>query len=306
MYMSTSSMKKVSAAAVAAVLGFSAMSRAATLPYNTGFEPAPMTDSDGQSYIPGTLIGQGASAGGSGWQAAPGSSATANVVIAPAAIDGAQSVTLTTNNSGSESTAYSDFINTSLAGGSPVNDGSNPSVNMAGSPLAGGPDTFSVSFKMNTALGSSTSNEAGAEIFNESGNVLASLFAVYSPTSGTETIQVFDGANGGLMNSSIQAAGDGITGTYTLSLDLADNTFTVSDSATGQTSAAFELGSTAYMNGTYDGLIGGISLATIDNGGGVSSATFDDLSVVPEPASFAMVGLGGLLLLAKRPKKRLA
>jgi hypothetical protein len=55
----------------------------------------------------------------------------------------------------------------------------------------------------------------------------------------------------------------------------------------------------------FSGKFGGFAISTVDTGA-VGSATFDSLNIVsaiPEPASFAMIGIGTLLALARRPKR---
>jgi hypothetical protein len=47
----------------------------------------------------------------------------------------------------------------------------------------------------------------------------------------------------------------------------------------------------------------------VDVGSGNASGTFSDLTVttaIPEPASIAMIGIGGVMLLARRPKRQQA
>ena len=72
--------------------------------------------------------------------------------------------------------------------------------------------------------------------------------------------------------------------------------FTVSSSALGGTPIGTFKMDTAGLTTIQE-----IGIGT-DNKG-TNSAFFDNLTVVPEPTGVAMVGLGSLLLLAKRPKR---
>jgi hypothetical protein len=289
MYMSILSFKKVSAAAIAATLGFSAMAKAASVPYSTSFENPP--------YAAGTNL----VTGGYGWTGLTGSGDNndASATITGGTFNtGAQSVNMSVAGSGTiASPSYSDYYNSSAI--SP------------GSPLSlpkGSFQDLNVSFAMNTKLGAYTNNGTmtnaltGVDIFDSTGSVVASLFAgvanggpvLYTNNSSGQEVDI-NTING--FSGDSYTSGDGNWGTYKISVDPTAGTFTVTYGSQSYTSTL----------GAYSGSIEAVSIASIDQGV-TGGAYFDDLSITtaaPEPASIAMIGLGGLMLLAKRPKKRL-
>ena len=276
MQMTTSSMKKISAAAIVAVLGLSGMSHAAQIPYYTTFPIAPATDVQSQSYTAGTLEGQ------NGWKDEAGDPTNVASV-------GATGVTL---NAAPAAGAYSDVYNSNIA------DHTGTNLNPA---TYGG--FVNVTYKLNItaptgsqSIASVTNPESaagfGVDVLGSDDSLLASLYTVANPAHAGEEDVVIDGGTPSQVTDPILAPpGNGTTETYTLAMNFTNNTFQV-----------FAGG---VAGGTYAlpaGLqIGGIALGT-DNGG-TDQAVFSAFQVVPEPASLAMVGLGGLMLLARRPKR---
>jgi hypothetical protein len=264
------------------------MSYAATLPYTTGFEANGTGDSAGQSYTgspAGTaLVGQNA------WAYVGGQGTSPANVITTGAIDGSQSVKLSTVGTaggaapGLATTIFTDVYKADLTAA-----------------LTAGSD-LNISFDLNTALGTNGTHgaQAGVEVLDSTtNNVVASMF-VANEGNGTPDLTISNGNNGTKDVPGYATAGDGNTGRYTLSVD----------PNTGQFAVLY--GGQAVTSGTFPGELGKsvlISFATIDQGGAAESATFDNLSissVVPEPASVGMIGLGTLMLLLKRPNKRIA
>jgi hypothetical protein len=258
MHMSISSIKKISAAAVAAVLGFSAVSHAATI-YSDPTTPVSGTYSNIDP--PGT----------------PGSTFTGGTLAMPG--DGTPG-----------SADYSDYVPTA---------GDGTTLVPTAPPGASGGQVLTISFSMNTTIaGSSAADPAvGVEAIDSNGNITASLFSQYGP-DGLPDLLVSDGSNNTINVPGFATDASGSTGTYTLTLDPTNNTYFVQYG--GQTFAG-EL----WSANTPDLTIAGVSLAGIDQGiaGSASFGNFSVVTSVPEPASIAMIGLGGLMLLAKRPKR---
>jgi hypothetical protein len=301
----STSMKKISAAAFAAVVGLSVVSRAASIPYFTSFETAPAADAEGQTYNAGTLatIGAGTppSVGQNNWTAEDTENTVNNATAvvqnnAANAQYGSQSVLLTTTGNGSTgSPLYSDYYNATVAD----HTGSIASTPGTAYPTVAYQDV-NTSFGMDTHI--STGNTlTGMEIFDSNDDVIASVFTAHAvggnvlyTENATLPPEQIDTANGFASNSFAPA--DGTYGTYTISINATGKTYTVADGGNSYTLA---------LPSDFSGSIGGFAFATIDQGN-IGSANFDNLSVVtstPEPASIAMIGLGGLLLLAKRPKR---
>jgi hypothetical protein len=284
MYMSTSSLKKVSAAAVAAVLALAGASHAAqiTLPYVTNFSSTP--DSNGGTYTTGALVGQ------NGWVNDGGNAAVTATVGPPA-------VTLTTGSTGINSEQL--FYNSNVAD----HNGTVLTPATYGNQIVVG-YTLGINAGGTVAADGAPISRFGTQIVDGSDNLLAALFTA-PPTDpppapqgapGEEDIYVQSGNNGAVVNT-------GLTGysneTYSIALNFTAHDFVVT--ANGVPSAAYPFDPSELSAST----IGGIGLYT-DNAGSGNSAVFSNFSVLPEPTGFAMIGLGGLLLLAKRPSRRLA
>ncbi len=304
--MSMLSIKKISAAAVAAALSVSAISKASPITtqppispyatntpvYSASFE-YPSGDSQGNPYTPGFLVNQGGTATHA-WAAYPeGEVTTDATVVAPGLNASGQAVKLQMGNQGAtpSSPVYSDYYKQDLT---PI--------------LQSGMST-NVSWTMNTNL--TTSNDfAGIEVF-DANQTIASLFV--GNVGGDQEVEVYDAGTGNLKPVDtvhgykdgaaplgfMHGATDGVSGNYQISIDPTNHSFTVSFG--GQTYTTV-LGAT----GTVGDQITGIAFASIDQSGTAASATFDDLSVfqsTPEPASVFMIGIGGLILMAQRPKR---
>jgi hypothetical protein len=303
--MSTLSMKKISAAAVAAVLSVAGVSHAAqiTLPYTTNFTTTP--DSNGDTYTATSLDGAGI--GQNNWVD------ETNEPTGVAAVNAGGGVTLSASpQTGALAGAFSDVYNSNLAGHAAGNGIVTPLTPPASNQLVIGYNML-----VNTPTGSQTKDSAtnpfsaagfGMEVLGADDKIIANLFDVAEPSTGPgatpphsttpeEDIEVNRGATGDTTLSNTDPIGigpaNGIKDSYSISLNFTAQTFQV------------------FVNGVTDGVnyhfantesqVGGITFST-DNGG-TDTAVFSNLSVVPEPASMALIGLGGLLLVGRRPKR---
>ena len=311
--MSTSSIKKVSAAAIAAVLCFSSVSYAApispiVLPYTTNFSTV-VPDTNGDTYTTGSLYGQANDGATGGWVGETGEPQDVATV-------GASGVTLfSVPGVGSFSGAASDVYNANLA------DHPAAGSNGAGNPLVASSygNLVTINYNLNihpadsspgnTSVGAtgglSSASAFGVRVLDSNDDLIAALFTA-PPSSGSvgeEDVYVTSGTNGKTNTLNIGPA-TGNNGAYTLSMDFAHHDFSVL--VNGVATAAGTDIPMDTANSPYTPLtdsIGGISLFT-DNAG-TNSATFD-FTVTPEPTSIAMIGVGGLMLLARRPKKQMA
>jgi hypothetical protein len=272
----------IMAAAVAMGLSISRTSMAAGLPYSTGFETTP--DSAGNTYAGSptgvNLITQNT------WAYLSGEGTSPATVITTGAIDGSQSVQLSTLGTAGGATTlhpiYTDVYKTDLTASLPSNA------------------NLSFNFDLKAALGTngSAGAQAGVEIIDaNTDNIIASMF-VANEANGTPDLLISDGANGEKNVPLFATAGDGVEGNYTLSVNASTGQFTVLYGGQSVSSAIFA--------GETPGTPVLISLATVDQGGSPESAVFDNLSVVPEPASVGMISVGGLIMLAKRRRARIA
>jgi len=278
------------AAAVSLSLGAS-FARAGGLPYSTSFETTP--DAQGQTYTTGNIQGQ------NGWVNETGEPAGEATVTNTTAANGSQSVQIT-----SQSNGYADYYNSSLADHPAAGTNASP----AGTPL--NPATYGgivdITFSLDHASpgNGETSNPLnrsgfGLDVLDQNDNIIASLFTKTS-VSGQNDLVVTNGTS--TPDTTVAGpAGAGLPdntwGTYHMELNFNNDTFTVF--VNGNAASA-----TYAMNSLAGNQIGGIAFAT--DGSGTNTAFFDSLSVVPEPASVGMVSLGGLLMLAKRRRARLA
>jgi hypothetical protein len=323
MYMSTSSIKKVSAAAIAAVLGLTGISHAAqiTLPYITNFSGTP--DTNGDVYTNGALQGQ---AGGSGAGTLSGSDGWVNEngeTNDTATVSIATGTVLMTTPSVATPGSWSDIYNSNLAdhpAGLYGPGGSGPTGNSNGNGVPLNPATYgnkiNVNYTMTINAGGGTATDGapasgfGSRVLDQNDNLLAALFTAppaglpsTGPTAGEEDVYVQSGSGtlDTVTDTHLVGPAAGFTGVYSIDLDFQNKDFTVYlNGVSTPQSTDIPFGSTEQGAGLQ---IGGVAFSS-DNNGALNSATFD-FSVVPEPASIAMVGLGGLLLLAKRPKKNL-
>jgi hypothetical protein len=305
--MSTSSIKKVSAAAVAVVLGITGLSHAAPvqLPYFTSFQTTP--DSNGDTYAPGQLEGQGhnnvnipSDSTSTGWVDETGEPTNVATVLAAGAgvqLNAAPGV-------GSLAGAFSDVYNSNLA--------DHPAAGSNGNGIALTPPVtglVNIDYNMkitaptignglSSASGTNSFSKAGfgVEVLNSNDQVLASLFAVSNPAHAGEVDAEVNESQGNQKTDPILVPpADGVNATYSIDLHFNTQSFTVFINGTQGGTYQFANASTA---------VGGIAFAT-DNLG-TDQAVFTNLSVVPEPASLAMIGLGGAMLLIRRRPKRLA
>lgn len=302
------STKKISAAVLAVVLGGSAISHAAPtgLPYKTNWTAGGYpSDTNSDTYTSSAL--QGATGAGQGHNNGSDTASYGWVneigeYNTLATVQAAGGVTLTASQTSSGSTAsvpvYSDVYNSNLA--------DHPATTTNGNGLALSAATYgnliNVQFGLNVAvpgvgqtsvLGGSGAG-FGVEILGSDDQLIASLFDVSNPNhAGEQDVVVNQSAAGHQATDPTLVGGtDGTTATYAIALNFTNQTFTVFVNGTkGGTYAFATSGETA---------IGGVALAT-DNFGN-NTATFSNLSVVPEPASVSMIGLGTVMLLSRRRK----
>ncbi len=304
--MSTSSIKKVSAAAIAAVLGLSGLAHAApiVLPYTSNFSTTPGLYGNGDVYTNGSLYGQapGVATGTTGWVSEIGEPTDTATVAGATTGNGTVTLTSAVNGGTTAAPNWSDVYNSNLAdhpaglyGGSTGNGLALSSATYGGK--------VNVSFSMDVlgtgSLGANGTAAAGfgARVLDSSDNLLAALFVKGDPSvPGEVNVDVQSGTDNALITG-LTGPANGNTATYTIALDFQHQDFQVFVNGFESADIPFGTGETGVT------AIGGISFAT-DNLGN-NSAVYSNFSVVPEPASFAMVGLGGLMLLAKRPGKRL-
>ena len=301
--MSMLSIKKLSAAAVAAVaavavLGFSAVTHAApiVLPYQTFWTSG--HDSNGDSYGPGLLEGQGHNSGtdngSTGWVDETGEPTNVASVLA-----GNAGVQLNAAPAGGE---YSDVYNSNLADHTSSN-GNGVALNQAtygnfinvNYTMSITQPTIGNGYSMSSATNTFSKAGFGVEVLGANDTLIASLFTVPNPNHvGEEDVEVATGTNAAVTDAILAPPANGVSSTYSIALNFTNNTFTVF--------AGAQRGGTYALAAAENGIqIGGIALAT-DNAG-TDAAVYSAFSVVPEPASLAMIGLGGLVLLARRPKR---
>jgi hypothetical protein len=262
--MKTASFKKISAAALAAVLGFSVVSKA-----------APITSySDNNSPLTGTYTES---------DSAPN-----------AATYSAGVVTLNNANTPS-SPGYSDF--------QPSTPGSAVTFSsLSAAPETSGGTLVTIQFTMNTSISTAPQSAVGLSVEDNNGDIVASLLSTYGADHLPDGI-ASDGADGGVaIPGPFATAADGVNAVYTLTLDPTNNVYFANYN--GETYEG-----TMWQGGLSGLSLSDFSLAAVDIGSGNGSATFSDLTIttaVPEPASIAMIGIGGVMLLARRPKRQQA
>jgi hypothetical protein len=312
MYMSTSSIKKVSAAAVAAVLGLAGISHAASspvvLPYFTNFTASP--DTNGDTYTATSLYTQGndGSPATGGWVSETGETAN-TVTVNPTGGVTMNSVYEAPVSSVSQ---WSDILNSNLAdhpaAGAAGNFGATAPLN----PIGNGSNAVVVSYNLTVPAGGSTAANGapaagfGVRVLDQSDNVIASIFTAPSADSHATNEQDVNWQTGGQSPDNGGAATDLATNpeggnSYALSINFSARDFTIYVNGVADASSTNIPFDHALPNGSAE-TIGGITLGT-DNLG-TNSAVFSDFFVVPEPASIAMLGLGGLMLLAKRRTRK--
>jgi hypothetical protein len=161
--------------------------------------------------------------------------------------------------------------------------------------------TYTISFNMDTNIkganttGVTNNPQVGVEAVDSNGNIVAGLFSQYGPDNLPDLV-VSDGKNNNVAAPGFATAADGVNGASTLTLDPSNNTFFAT------------YGGQTYAGTLYDPIndsIAFVSLAGVDQGvaGSAGFSNFTITTAVPEPASMAMIGLGGVMLLAKRRRR---
>jgi hypothetical protein len=266
--------------------------------YKTGYEATPSTAQLADTPLVG-YTGSGANLVGQNGQtdlAGNGSFTVISSTGVPGvtAGQGAQVVKSTALNTAG-TTGYTDVYST---------DTVLSSSTVMNSPTTGSPagmgGVVNVTFDMSRTGGAGKSTGFGVEILSKNQDaVLASLFLGNNATDNTpEVLVAKNGDNYAPNTAAGYGRNDGVWGTYNISLDFNAGTFTVFVAGNVAATGPFAMDAAALAEGNA---IGGIALANTNNGTDV--AYFDNLQVVPEPTGVAMVGLGTLLLLAKRPKR---
>ncbi|MBV8781085.1 MAG: PEP-CTERM sorting domain-containing protein [Phycisphaerae bacterium] len=301
----------MSAAAVVAVLGAGGAAKAATS-YATGFEAS-------EGYQAGSLL----TASGN-WTQFNANSGTATIVSSNS-FTTAQNTTVHPIFSGSQAVMVQSVAGTGVQ----YNDflANNSNVTSASG-------VYQINFKLNrSAPNSINSNETtnspdgvattyragfGIDVFGNdnanpndpSGNAfLAALYVRNTVQGNNPSVPALYVSNGASSNSRVSqgpgeivplpagvGAGDNGYGGYHMVLNFNTGTFYVFNDS-GQVSGTYAM-SNALAG--YTG-IGGVAIG--DDGTGNNTAFFDNFSVVPEPASIAMIGVGSLLLGMRRRKQ---
>jgi hypothetical protein len=305
MYMSTSSFKKVSAAAIAAVIGLSGMAHAApiTLPYVSHFNNSPTFYSNGDVYTNGALQGQapGTGTGTTGWVNENGEANDTATVAGVATADGTVTLNAVANAGTPTAPIWSDVYNSNLADHPAGLYGPSNGNGVALNATTYG-NNLTISYNLNVAAGGSLTNGTaaagfGTRILDSSDNLLAALFVAPSLVVGEVNVYTQTGNTAAAVPvATLGGPPDGTAATYAIHLDLSHGDFQVFVNGVGSGDIPIDPSEVGVTS------IGGIALST-DNLG-TNSGTFADFSVVPEPASFAMAGIGGLMLLAKRRRRQ--
>jgi len=297
--------KNASVVAVAAILSLPAIMFAApiTLPYQTNFSTTP--DSNGNTYTGGgaALQGQapGTGTGTTGWVNENGEQ-NDTATVANSASNGTVTLTSTYNAPVAGVPTWSDVYNSNLAD-HPAAPGNGNGLALNTTPYG---NQLSISYSLNVLSGTGSLNANsspesasgfGVRVLDSSDNLLAALFVKgnASGTPGEEDIYTQSGTDGAKITPLVGPA-NGVIGNYTIALDLQHGDFNVFVNGVESADIPFGTGETSITS------IGGIAFST-DNLGGGNQGIFGNFSVVPEPASIGMIGLGGLALLFRRPKR---
>jgi hypothetical protein len=296
--------KKLSAVAVTAALAMVSVNVARgveTNYYQTGFEPAARTstatglpDNPAVGYTATNLLGQ------NGWQVATTASdpaANSATVVTSTGVSGI--------NPGNVGYYGSQIVQTTAQGGAGGSyaDVYTTAANLTSTQVANYGGVVNINWDMSRAGPTglqSRSGGFGIEVLSANQDtVLASLFL--GNALDTSPAVLVEDSGGSPSTYAGYGRSDGAWGTYHISLDLNAKTFTVFvDGNTSPYTFALTAAAQAALTSEGNG-IGGIAFANTNDGTDV--AYYDNLQVVPEPAGVAMVGLGTLLLLAKRPKR---
>ncbi len=297
--MSASKLKKLSAFAVTAALAITSANVAkgvSTNYYRTGFEASPNTtsvypfpDNPAVSYTTGNLQGQ------NGWGIDPSNTAAAANVVSVISSAGVPNANVNVNNGGQvvQMTAQGG------AGGTYA-DVYTTQANLTSSQVANYNNVVNVGWDMSRAGGASRSSGFGVEVWSANRDVvLASLF-LGNTNDNTPALLTEDVNNAPNVYAGF-GRNDSTWGSYHIQMDFNTKTFSVFVDG-NVTNATFAMSAAAQAALASEGnAIGAVAFSNTNDGTDV--AYFDNLQVVPEPAGVTMVGLGTLLLLAKRPKR---
>jgi hypothetical protein len=174
---------------------------------------------------------------------------------------------------------------------------------LSAAPETSGGTLVTIQFNLQTTnLAGAPGSQIGVNVEDNNGDVVAGLLSTYGADHLPDGI-ASDGADGAVsIPGPFATAADGVNGTYTITLDPTNNVYFANYN--GETYEG-----TMWQGGLSGLSLSDLSLAAVDVGSGNASGTFSDLTVttaIPEPASIAMIGIGGVMLLARRPKRQQA
>jgi hypothetical protein len=195
---------------------------------------------------------------------------------------------ITLSATGGRGTEYSTFGNLTDGWGEYSYPSGTPSVSgsvdattaFAGGDLAIG-QTVSIDF-LNRAV--NTGDSVGVSLLDGS---ISDIMFSYTGGDPTGVYRYTD--------ASVSGQSTGLSFAYQSAIDLS---FTLTSATTYSATASDTAGSESW-DGTYSGSISGIDVYNHAGGDG-SDVLFNDLSVVPEPSTWAMLGIGGVALLGYR------
>ena len=161
----------------------------------------------------------------------------------------------------------------------------------------------------------STSNLAGAKI--TSGGATGDVNGTYGDTIVVSVdVKIFASASDAILNASgwrVESSGFGWTKTNLFDvpdIDLSDwGTLTTSVDTTMNDTAAVAAGwSQSFGSGTFANMWTNVNFWDVFDGVATTTASgrevgLDNFSIVPEPSSLALLGLGGLMMLGRRRRR---
>ena len=166
--------------------------------------------------------------------------------------------------------------------------------------------TATTSFSVSDSSDNSNADTNGLLLLGEDEDPGEYILVDFSSRSLLRIINIGGPGNGSLVNTSQNTSGDGVTfaenQSFTLSVDGtydAVGNLSLSASVTDGVNTSTLTASDLVLGGNYDGAGFGLR-SRFGAGGGEVTAAYDSFSVVPEPASFALLGLGGFCLMTRR------
>jgi hypothetical protein len=170
--------------------------------------------------------------------------------------------------------------------GSPASPDYSDFVNSASATTVPTGDSLVITVSMQTAIsgiiGSSANPQAGVEVIDSAGNIVAAFYSQYD-SQGLPSLVASDGNDGELAVPNFAPAPDGQIGTYTLTVNYSSNTYTVAYAGQTYTGQLFSSDSNSNQ-------LTGVSLAGLDQGI-AGSAQFDHFSETLEQANTSPAAL---------------